>query len=234
MPPFTDLLPVYPAIGAGTFPAGENPLSDGGKWRPYSTRPTLQSKSDGSAIYGTEEFIVNGSVYIGRVFTGSTIEAYGCRPESGLGAALESHRIVALYGDPDAYVGYSSGFGGGITEGYFFRRYDGGTGNFLNAGDWGTIIVGDLDPQRPSKLGIRITPSFVEQWGYYTAVGDTTEEWHMVQAVADTAYRGPVWIALETEEQGGTQEVGWTCFYAERHRTQFYRWLPSLKAGELV
>jgi hypothetical protein len=64
----------------------------------YSTRPPLQSKADGSALIGTVEFAVNGSYYAALPFQGKVVEAYGCRPESGLGAALESHRIVALFG----------------------------------------------------------------------------------------------------------------------------------------
>jgi len=227
MAAFDNTTEIYPD---NDFPPGENPLSDGGKWYSWARFP-LQSKGDGSAIIGTEEFAVNGSMYVAETFNGNIIEAYGCRPESGLGAALESHRIVALT-DPVSYVGYSSGFGGGITESYFFRKYSGSTGTWDDiAGD----VIVDFDPQRPSKLGIRITPSTVEQWGFYTAVGDTTEDWHLVQYSNDTSIRGTFYIGLETEEQGGVNEVGWTCFGAQViRRTQFYRWLPSLKAGELV
>jgi len=225
---FDTLTPIYPE--GGTFPHGENPLSDGGKWRMYSTRPPLQSKADGSALIGTVEFAVNGSYYAALPFQGKVIEAYGCRPESGLGAALESHRIVALFGDPDGYTGYSSGFGGGIGESYFFRLYSGGTSSFVGIGDDGAADggVGAGGP-RPRKLGIRITPDRVQQWGWTSATG-----WFLVQTHFGTEYRGQCFFALETEEQGGLNEVGWTCFFAQEiRRTQFYRWLPSLTPGEL-
>jgi hypothetical protein len=170
-------------------------------------------KDTGDAIHGTVEFPVNGSVYLEQAFNGSVIEAYGCRPESGLGAALESHRIVALYGDVDAYNGYSSGYGGGIGQEYFFWRYD----NFSVTG------LGDTGGPGPEKLGIRITPTHVEQWSYYFGA------WHLVQSVADTTHRGPVHIALETEEQGGLEEVNWSCFAASVvNRSQIYRILPGL------
>lgn len=190
---------------------GENPLSDAGKWGSYSVRPPLMVHDEGGAIHGTVEFAVNGSVYLAQAFRGNVLEAYGCSPGSGLGAALESHRIVALIGDPDAYNGYSSGYGGGIGQEYFFRRYD--AFSFTGIGSGPPHNIG------PEKLGIRITPTRVEQWSYHSGA------WELIQYANDTTHRGTVYFALETEEQGGIEEVGWVCFGAGiPRRTQFFRW----------
>lgn len=221
---FENVVEIYPSFNL--IPS-ETPLSDGGRWGPFSTRPELRVSNDGFSIHGTVEFAVNGSVYLGEVFTGEIIEAYGCRPDSNLGAALESNRIVALYGDPNQYNGYSSGYGGGIGESYFFRRYSGGPLGFTNIGDGGIPGGGaagaGVGAPGPEKLGIRITPTDVEQWGYYSG------SWNLIQtAVGDTTFRGLTRFALETEEQGGIAEVGWTCFAASsRNRTQIYRIIPA-------
>lgn len=191
----------------------ENPLSDGGRWESYSTRPPLQASSTGNSIHGTVEFAVNGSAYMERAFNGDIVEAYGCTPASGLGAALESHRIVALFGDVDSYNGYSSGYGGGIGSFFFFRRYD--NGSFT---DLGLITSGP-----PDRLGIRITPTHVQQWA--SLGGDFV----LIQEFPDTAHRGPIHFALETEEQGGLEEVNWQCFAAGVvNRSQIYRILRGV------
>ena len=194
---------------------GENPLRDGANWGEYSTRPPLRASDDGLAVHGTVEFPVNGSLYLGAIFQGEIIEAWGCAPGPGLGAAVESQRIVALT-DPANYEGYLSGYGGGIGEVYFMRRYDAaGPGSFTTLGE-----VGGTGPE---LLGIRITPTDVEQWAYYSG------GWNLVQTFPDTNHRGPMWIALETEEQGGIEEVGWTCFAAGvPNRTQIYRVVRGL------
>lgn len=196
---------------------GENPLRDSGKWGEYSTRPPLMAHNPtGNSIHGTVEFAVNGSLFKQQVFSGPIIEGYGCTPISGLGAALESNRIVALYGDPNSYAGYSSGYGGGIGESYFFRRYDAsGPGSFTS--------LGEVSGTPPDKLGIRITPTNEEQWAYYSGA------WHLIQSFSDGTHRGPVRFALETEEQGGIEEVAWTCFHAGViNRTQIYRIVRAL------
>lgn len=203
-PDFNDLVP------------GEDPLSDGGKWTALFNRPPLKVGNSGGYVHGTVEFAVNGSVYIAQAFTGEVVEAYGCAPGAGLGAALESQR-VALWTDPTNLVGYSSGYGGGISESYFFRRYDGGAvGNFVDIG--GAHSRDD----HPDKIGIRVTPNDVEQWGYYSGEG-----WVLIQtAVGEMAYRGSFYGSLETEEQGGIEEVGFSCFGGGvPNRQQFFRWL---------
>lgn len=203
---------IYPSFSLTPL---ENPLSDGGRWRSFATRPPLMASDDGTAIHGTVDFPVCGSVYVEQVFQGPVIEAWGCRPESGLGAALESHRIVALIGNPDAYNGYSWGFGGGIGEEYFMRKYT--SGGFTGIGPPVSI-----SSPRPSKMGIRLTPDAVEGWAY--AFG----AWQLIYASGDTSLRGLTFIALETEEQGGTAEVGWTCFGAGApKRTQIYRYVSQ-------
>ena len=211
MPDFGEVSILYTDFD-GLVP-DETPLRDGGKWGEYSNRPPLKVRDTGGSIHGTVDGPVCGSVFVAKVFVGNVIEAYGCTPGSGLGAALESHRIVALIGDPDAYNGYSSGYGGGISEGYFFRRY-----TEFGFGPLDGIVAG-TDPGPPEKLGIRITPDRVEQWAY---AGGT---WTLVQTGFDTTHRGAVRFALETEEQGGTEEVAWECFAAGiPRRTQFFRW----------
>jgi hypothetical protein len=211
---FISIPAIYPTFA---LTPNENPLSDGGKWDDYG-RPPLMVASDGQSIHGTEEFSVNGSYYTEQVFTGSMIEGYGCAPGAGLGAALESQRIFAIIGSPTSFTGYSSGWGGGIGENYFFRRYDGGAGTF-------TALPGLVNPSGapgPDKLGIRITPTAVEQWMQKSTYNGGN--WFMVRTVADTTYRGATWFALETEEQGGVNEVGWRCFGAGvPNRTQIYR-----------
>ena len=204
---FNDLIP------------NENPLSDNGNWVNLLQRPPLKVNSTATGIHGTVEFAVNGSLYVGKVFNGPIIEAYGCRPESGLGAALESHRIVALIGNPDNYTGYSSGFGGGIGESYFFRMYS--SFAFTPIGDNGAADGGTgVGGARPQKLGIRILPDRVQQWGYHTVAGG----WFLVQTHFGNEHRGPTRIALETEEQGGLSEVSWGCLFGVApNRTQIYR-----------
>lgn len=214
---------IYPTFG-GLVP-DENPLSDSGRWGSYSTRPPLKVLDSGGAIHGTVEFAVNGSYYRQQSFQGPVIEAYGCRPDSGLGAALESNRIVALIGDPDAYNGYSSGYGGGIGEAYFFRRYD--AFSFTGIGDNGAADGGvGVGGPGPEKLGIRILPDRVQQWGFNSGY---SADWFLVQTAFDVTHRGPTFFALETEEQGGLEEVSWTCFAAGvLNRTQIYRVVRGL------
>lgn len=210
-PSFDDLIP------------GENPLRDGNKWREYSTRPPLMVAGPGGSIHGTVEFAVNGSLYKAQVFRGDVVEGFGCRPDSGLGAALESNRIVAL-SDADAYTGFSSGYGGGIGESYFFRKYTNFA--FTAIGDNGAADGGvGVGGPGPEKLGIRILADRVQQWGFNHFYSD---DWFLVQtyfeAIPPTTWR----FALETEEQGGIEEVGWTCFGAGVvNRPQFIRWLRT-------
>lgn len=202
---FTDLIP------------GENPLYDGGKWANHPMRPPLMVQSPaGSSIHGTVEFPPNGSIYVAEAFSGPIIEAYACTPNPGLGAAIESQRILALIGNPYEYTGYLSGYGGGIGENYFMRKYNGGT-----TSSWDNL-GGDVGGTRPDKLGIRLTPTHVEQWAYYGGV------WNLIQSHPDTAHRGTTYFMLETEEQGGTVEVGFTCFGAGiPNKTQIYRWVSN-------
>lgn len=192
----------------------ENPFSDGGQWSAgYWLRPPLMGGGPGGAsVHGTVEFAVNGMYYLPRRFSEPIVEVYGCRDESGLGAALESHRI-ALYLDPENLAsGYSSGYGGGISQSYFFRRYS-FNGDQIGIGD----VPASTDAS-PEKLGLRITPERVEQWGQISGV------WTLITYAADTLYRGAFYLALETEEQGGINEVGWTCVGAVgKNRTQIYR-----------
>jgi hypothetical protein len=69
---------------------------------------------------------------------------------------------------------------------------------------------------------------------YSNGAGLRLQGGFLVQTHFGTEYRGQCFFALETEEQGGLNEVGWTCFFAQEiRRTQFYRWLPSLTPGEL-
>lgn len=190
----------------------ENPLSDDGRWAAY-IRPPLQRGGSGSA-HGTVEYAVNGSYWAQQSYSGGIIEAWGCAPVAGLGAALESWRILLLRDDPNGMVGYSSGYGGGIGENYFFRRLSGG-GAFTTLGE-----VGGGGPN--PGLGIRITPTAVEQWAE-----QTPGTWTLIQSFADTTYRGGNWyIAIETEEQGSVTSVGWSCFGGGVPvRSQFFRWL---------
>ena len=195
----------------------ENPLSDGGRWSNDGDRPPLKVVDTGGSVHGTVEFAVNGSLYVERVFRGEVVEAYGCTPGTGLGAALESQR-VALWVDPDRRTGYSIGHGGGISESYFFRRYD----NSAFTGIGGAHSRDD----HPEALGLRITPTEVQAWGQYGGV------WELVITAADIAHRGTFWAALETEEQGGIEEVGFTCFGAGvPTRSEFFRLRPALGGG---
>jgi hypothetical protein len=206
---------IYPSFN---LPPGEEPLSDGGRWGPYSVRPQLRASDSGLHIHGTEVFVVNGSYYKQKAYHGPVVSAYGCMLGSGLGAALESNRIVALIGDVDEYNGYSSGFGGGIGQTYFFRRYDNFEFTGIGGGPWTN--------QAPAKLGIRITPDRVEQWAYFG--GPSGEQWYLIQFANDTTYRGPVHFALETEEAGSITEVGWSCFGAgTENDPEFLLWMPS-------
>lgn len=192
---FTDLIPY------------ENPLSDGGNWDAYGRDPLMVAGPEANSIHGSIEFAVNGSYYT-TPFVGDILEAYGCAPQAGLGAALESQRLFAIIGSPTSFNGYSSAYGGGIGENYFFRRYDGSATSF-------TALPGAVNPDgrpSPQKLGIRITPTHVQQWAQRD--GYNGDDWFMVREVADTTYRGTTWFALETEEQGGINEVGWRCFGA--------------------
>ena len=191
----------------------ENPYSNGGMWSAgYYNRPPLESEGPGY-VHGTVDFPVNGMAYLRQVFRGDVIEAFGCTPGTGLGAALESQRVALWLGNPDNLVGYLSGHGGGISEFYFFRKYTGG-GAFENPDG----MTGPITDVHPDKIGIRITPTGVEQWGEIAGV------WTLIQSSTDTDYRGTFYAALETEEQGGTDEVGFSCFGAGvPNRTQIYR-----------
>ena len=200
----------------GIFDTGyENPYSDGGKWGQEADRPRLQGGT--GAVAGTQEFVVNGMTYYAQVFYGAIVEAFGCTPDPDLGAALESNR-VALWTNPDAPTGYSSGHGGGIGQSYFLRRYNGGgTSDYTGIGD-----IPNTTNTHPTKLGIRITPTRVEQYGMIGGV------WTLITYAADTTYRGPFYLALETEEQGGINEVSFRCFGAAAvNRQHIYRWLKT-------
>lgn len=200
-----------PLLYNADFPA-ENPLSDGGAWGTLWTRPPLMG--EGGGVHGTVEFVVNGSLYIRDVYYGSTVEAVGCPADSGLGAANESYRI-AFWLDPSNLIGYSWGYGGGIGQSFFMRRYDGGS-------SFTTIGSANTRNDHPTQMGIRITPTDVEGWGLYAGV------WEKVSFAADTTYRGPFYASLETEEQGGTVEVAWGCFGAHVVNRQYiYRWLKG-------
>lgn len=195
------------------LPSGENPLSDGGRWSNDGDRPPLMVRVGGGSIHGTVEFAVNGSLYVEKVFRGDIIEVYACTPGTGLGAALESQR-VALWTNPDARTGYSIGWGGGIGEEFFLRRYD--SNAFVGIGGAHTR------DDHPDLLGLRITPTEVQAWGNYLGV------WEQVVTAADTTHRGTFWAALETEEQGGIEEVGFSCFGGGiPNRSQFFRWLQN-------
>lgn len=198
----------------------ENPLSDSGKWGPDGDRPPLMAGSDGLSIHGSVEFVVNGSLYVEKAFVGPIKEAYACTPDPDLGAALESQR-VALWTDPNARTGYSIGHGGGIGQTYFFRKY---TSNAF-------IGIGSTPSreEHPNRLGLRITPTEVQAWGFY--IGDTPE-WQLISVEADSEHRGPMWCALETEEQGGLNEVSFQCFAGGvPNRTQIYRVVKGLSTG---
>lgn len=220
MPEF-DPAPIYSEFA---LIPNENPLSDSGRWGPYyGGRPPLMVDGAGTGIHGTVEFAVNGSMYRQQTFRGADVQAYGCRPESGLGAALESNRIVAL-ADPLAYTGFSSGWGGGIGESYFFRKYT----NFAFIGIGGPPGLAwepGGAPPFPARLGIRILPDRVEQWaGPEEGMGDM----FLVQTHFETIPQIPWYFALETEEQGGINEVAWTCFFAGvKDEPEFLTWLPS-------
>lgn len=198
------------------LPSGENPLSDGGRWSNDGDRPPLMVSVGSGSIHGTVEFAVNGSLYVEKVFKGNIIEVYACTPDSGLGAALESQR-VALWTNPDNRTGYSIGHGGGIGQEFFLRRYD--SNSFVAIG--GAHVRDD----HPRKLGLRITPTEVQAWGYYEF---EIPHWQQVVTAADTTHRGTFWAALETEEQGGIEEVGFDCFNGGiPNRSQFFRWLQN-------
>jgi len=203
-----------PLISDFSGPA-ENPLSDGGRWATYGRDP-LQRGGTGS-IHGTVEFAVNGMYYVVSplTFTGDTIEVWACTPAAGLGAAIETHRIAFWLGTPDSFNGYLSAYGGGISENYFVRRYDGGALTFTGLSETGGTT--------PEKLGLRITPTVVEQWAYYGSA------WNLIVSHADTTHRGSPWFAaLETEEQGGVAEVGFSCFGGGViNRTQIYRYVSN-------
>jgi hypothetical protein len=188
----------------------ENPLYEDGRWASYFSRPPLQRGGIQNA-FGTVEFIVNGSYWTPQSFSGDYVEIWACTPNSGLGAALETYRLLLLLDDPDQMVGYFSSYGGGIGESFVMRKYTGG-GQFTQLGEVG----GDW----PVKLGLRITPTDVEQWTYD---GFT---WSLVQSFPDTSYRGNFYAALETEEQGGLGAVAFICFGGGAPiRSQFFRWL---------
>lgn len=191
----------------------ENPLSDGGRWSSFYINPPLKVLDTGGAIHGSAEFIVNRSLYVEKAFKGNLIEVYACTPGTGLGAALESQR-VGLWVDPDNAIGYEIIWGGGISETYFFRRYD--------AAGFSPIGSAPITDAHPDKLGLRITPTEVQAWGYYSGV------WTLVSTAADMNYRGTFYAALGTEEQGGLEEVSFSCFNGGiPNRSQFFRWLQN-------
>lgn len=171
----------------------ENPLSDSGRWANYGGRPPLRRVTGGA--FPTVEFPPNGSYWTVDAFR-SPCEAWGCREGGGLGAANESWRIGMWLNDPNLLTGYLALYGGGIGETYVIRRYTNGSFTDL-------VEVGGSPP---SRLGIRITPTTVEQWAQVAGV------WALVQFVNDTTYRGVFYVGLELEEQGGINEVWWSCF----------------------
>lgn len=191
-------------------PSSENPLSHGGRWGSYFTRPPLRKV--GAHANPTVEFAVNGSYWTPDVFIGDA-EAWGCVSGGGLGAANESWRVALWKDDPNQMVGYSSGFGGGISENYFFRRYDGG-GSYFELSQVGATP--------PEKLGIRVTATSVQQWAYYSG------DWHLIDEKPDTTYRGAFYASIELEEQGGIDELSFDCFGAGvKNRQHFYRWVKA-------
>jgi hypothetical protein len=208
----------FPSVGMITSFAGaaENPLSEGGAWATYGSPPDrypLQKMAPGS-VTPTTEFFVNGMYYTRQTFL-PTCEVFACVEGGGLGAANESWRVVFWLGHPDSATGYLSGFGGGIGEEYFVRKYNGGS--FDN---WTTL--GTLDTTNPVKLGLRITASAVEQWAEF---GGT---WSLIQSFGDTTYRGAFYAAIEMEEQGSVGNVGMGCFGAGvKNRQHIYRVLRA-------
>jgi len=189
-------------------PSDENPLSHDGRWASYFTRPPC--RKEGNNAFPSVEFVVNGSYWTPDIFIGNA-EAWICLGGGGLGAANESWRIALWKDDPDAMIGYSSGWGGGIGEFYFFRRYDGG-GSFTEIGGM------QADNDFPNRLGIRITDTGVEQWRQRLGV------WTLVQTANDTTYRGAFYAAIEVEEQGGINELSIGCFGAGvKNRQHIYR-----------
>lgn len=174
----------------------ENPLFDSGRWAEYGRDP-LRRNGTGTVL-PTVEFPPNGMYWTVNAFQGDC-EIWGCSTGGGLGAALEGWRIAFWLGSPTSFTGYLSGYGGGIGKNFFLRNYSGGPNSF-------TDIGGHPNPGYPDKIGLRITASEVEQWGEYSGV------WSLIQAVGDTSHRGVFFAAIELEEQGGINEVGWGCF----------------------
>jgi hypothetical protein len=185
----------------------ENPLSEGGSWGVYD-RPPLRKAAAGGAL-PSQEFVVNGSYWTRNVFL-QTCEAFCCPTGGGLGAALESWRLVFWLTTPTVNNGYMSAYGGGIGQDYFFRRYDGGS--FTGIGDYAGGAPG------PNKIGIRITPDRVEQWAFYSGA------WNLISTALDTTHRGVFYVALECEEQGGINDLGFGCFgVGQINRQHIYR-----------
>ena len=212
----------FPNVGIQTDFTGpaENPLSEAGSWATYGAPPERYPlrKSTTSAL-PTFEFNVNGMYWTRAVFQ-SPCEVWGCISGGGLGAALEGWRLAFWHNSPYSAAGYLAGFGGGIGKDFFLRRYDGGSyGNFSGIGGLG-------GQPYPDYLGLRIGASEVEIWR-----GDNPGPvWTMVDSAADTTYRGVFYAAIELEEQGGIDELGWGCFgVGIKNRQHIYRWVRAQK-----
>lgn len=208
--PFPTVGIVTEFIGTGTE---EDPLSEDGAWANYG-RADLRKGASGNAM-PTEEFIVNGMYWTRNTFI-SPCEAFGCISGGGLGAALEGWRIAFWYLSPTSTAGYLAGVGGGIGKDFFLRRYNGGGFNDFDS------LGGIAGVSIPDDLGIRITASAVELWARYSGT------WSLQVTSGDTTYRGVFYAAIELEEQGGINELGWGCFgVGVKNRQHIYRWLRA-------
>lgn len=214
-------MPPFPQVGrlveAFDDPPNESPLSQGGIWEPYGSPPDrFPLRAGGGVAKPTEEFNVNGMYYAPRAFQ-SPCEIFGCLSGGGLGAALEGWRVAFWLGSPQSATGYLAGFGGGIGKDFFLRRYDGGFSSFTG--------IGGLSGQAyPDLLGMRITDTEVEIW----RGDDPGPVWTLVDSAADTTYRGLFYAAIELEEQGGIDELGFGCFgVGVKNRQHIYRWLAA-------
>lgn len=194
----------------------EYPLSDSGRWRVYGNRFEFIGHI-GHIATGTE-FAVNGQFYTPRTFRADgelSAEVWACAPGAGLGAANESQRLLMWLDDPESAVGYLFGYGGGVGELYFARRYNGSFTSWTELGEWGSTSR--------DALGMRITPVGLEFWRRDGGV------WSIVGTVADITHRGTFYAALEAESQGCTDCIGFGCFGGgEVQRTQLIRWAPPI------
>jgi len=191
----------------------ENPLYENGAWAQYADRFPLQRFNNGAIV--TEEFAVNGMYWTRDTYIGLA-EVWACTSGGGLGAALETWRVALWQDDPDSKIGYLTYYGGGIGEEYVIRRYDGG-GSFTG--------IASLDTAGPSKIGMRLTPTHVECWAYFSG------QWNFIVSAADATYRGTFFAAVEMEEQGGIGNLGMGCFGAGViNRQHIYRVIRAKKA----